>query len=56
MILGFELDKLCATSEIGFQPRQRDISDSNGGQSVQEDVMRDSVEECTEELALKNWH
>ena len=43
-----ELDKLCATSEIGFRPSQRDVSDSNGGQSVQEDVMRDSVEGCAE--------
>ena len=38
----------CVTSEVGFQPSQRDISDSNGGQPVQEDVMRDSVEGCAE--------
>ena len=43
-----ELNKLCATSEIGFQPSQRDVSDSNGGQPVQEDVMRDGVEGCAE--------
>ena len=43
-----ELDKFCATSEIGFQPSQRDVSDSNGGQPVQEDVMRDGVEGCAE--------
>ena len=33
-------------SEIGFQPSQRDVSDSNVALSVQEDVMRDSVEGC----------
>ena len=27
---------------------QRDVSDSNGGQSVQEDVMRNSVKGCAE--------
>ena len=40
------LNKLCATSEIGFRPSQRDVSDSNGDQPVQEDVM--SVEGCAE--------
>ena len=29
------------TNEKGFQPSQRDVSDFSGGQSVQEDVMRD---------------
>ena len=43
-----ELDKLCATSEAGFQPSQRDVSDSTGGQPVQEDVMRDGVQGCAE--------
>ena len=43
-----ELNKLCATSEIGSQPSQRDVSDSNGGQPVQEDGTRDRVEGCAE--------
>ena len=42
------MDKLCATSKIGFQPSQRDVSDSNGGQPVHEDIIRGSVEACAE--------
>ena len=33
---------------MGFLPIQGDVSDFNGGQPVQEDVMRDSVEGCAE--------
>ena len=41
MQTGYDVGLMWASS-------QRDVSDSSGGQPVQRDVMRDSVEGCAE--------